>query len=56
LLEKKAKDEAALEKQGKIPELGHTSLPDFFEGKPHKLYTIREVAWSSLTRCDSSNF
>jgi hypothetical protein len=39
LLEKKAKDEAALEKQGKIPELGHTSLPDFFEGTPHKLYT-----------------
>ena len=31
LIENKAIQEASLEEQDKVPELGHTSLPDFFE-------------------------
>jgi hypothetical protein len=50
LLEKKAIQEAALEKQNKVPELGHTTLPDFFEDYFFRRHGVGKLAKAELRR------
>ena len=50
LLEKKAIQEAALELQNKTPELGHTTLPDFFEDYFFRRHGVGKLAKAELRR------